>query len=56
MAGKILTPIGYVDEDGKYYSCERVHPDTIEMDPTFVAPRWLFDWAHRQIEDHSSKS
>jgi hypothetical protein len=49
---KMLTPIGFVDEDGKYYSYDEVFPHAKEMDFDHEAPRWLFDWAMKQVEDH----
>ena len=58
MPGKTLKPIGYVDENGRYYSYEEIHPyaEEIEegerifnaLDPE--AQRWINDWARRQVE------
>lgn len=48
----MLTPIGFVDEDGKYYSYDEVFPHAKDIDLDHEAPRWLFDWARKQIEDH----
>lgn len=52
MRGKMLTPVGFVDEDGKYYSYDEACPHARDIDLDHKAPRWLFDWALKQVEDH----
>jgi hypothetical protein len=51
---KVLHPIGYVDDDGKFYRPEDVHPLPDDLHEWEV-PRWLSVWARKQVDERYNR-